>query len=97
MQTTSFSFSKRRIRRRFFLDELTKVTPVFGHARGRANTEHATYNLGEALEVVERFTYLGSFIFSDCSVTGECRRIRNEVIRRRVFGCATVTFIEECV
>ncbi|KER27743.1 hypothetical protein T265_05297 [Opisthorchis viverrini] len=126
---------------------------------------------GEVLEVVERFTYLGSCISSDCSVTDEvnaricearaafanlrhlwrqnglslnlkgrvyqatvravllygcetwpiraadlrrlqvfdnrclrtitrlgwCQRIRNEVVRKRVFGCVTGTSIEECV
>ncbi|KER27332.1 LOW QUALITY PROTEIN: hypothetical protein T265_13817 [Opisthorchis viverrini] len=126
---------------------------------------------GEVLEVAERFTYLGSCISSDCSVTDEvnariykartafanlrrlwrqnglflnlkgrvyqatvravllygcetwpiraadlrclqvfdnrclrtiacvgcCRRIRNEAVRKRVFGCVTGTSIEECV
>ncbi|KER19493.1 hypothetical protein T265_11753 [Opisthorchis viverrini] len=27
---------------------------------------------------------------------GWCRRIRNEAVRKRVFGCVTSTFIEEC-
>ncbi|KER28372.1 hypothetical protein T265_13592, partial [Opisthorchis viverrini] len=129
------------------------------------------YEAGEVLELVERFTYLGSCISSDCSVTDEvnarickaraafanlrhlwrqnglslnlkgrvyqttvravllydcetwpiraaelrrlqvfdnrclrtitrvrwCRRIRNEAVRKRVFGYVTGTSIEECV
>ncbi|KER31471.1 LOW QUALITY PROTEIN: hypothetical protein T265_12961 [Opisthorchis viverrini] len=60
------------------LYELTKVIPSFGmhsaptnHAPGHTDTEHSTYNPGEALEVVEHFTYLRSCISSNCSVTVE--------------------------
>ncbi|KER31714.1 hypothetical protein T265_02084 [Opisthorchis viverrini] len=64
-----------------FLDELTKVIPSFGTHFAPTkckvmlvdvqslNTPITTQ--GEALEVVERFTYLGSCISSDCSVTDE--------------------------
>ncbi|KER26958.1 hypothetical protein T265_05867 [Opisthorchis viverrini] len=146
-----------------FLDEPTKVILSCGM--------HLEIGKGEALEVVERFTYLGSCISSDCSVTDEvnarickaraafanlrhlwrqnglslnlkgrvyqatvravllygcetwpiraadlrrlqvfdnrclrtiarvgwCQRIRNEAVRKRVFGCVTGTSIEECV
>ncbi|KER29596.1 hypothetical protein T265_03797 [Opisthorchis viverrini] len=164
-----------------FLDELTKVIPSFGMHFAPTKCKVMLVDVqslntpltiqGEVLEVVERFTYLGSCISSDCSVTDEvnarickaraafanlrhlwrqnglslnlkgrvyqatvrvvlfygcetwliraadlrrlqafdnrclrtiarvgwCRRIRNEAVRKRVFGCVTGTSIEECV
>jgi hypothetical protein len=64
-----------------FIDELTRVIPSFGMRFAPAkckvmlqDTQTPTAPLtiqGETLEVVERFTYLGSCISSDCSVTDE--------------------------
>jgi hypothetical protein len=64
-----------------FLDELTKVIPSFGMRFAPTkckvmlqDTLSPTAPLelqGESLEVVDRFTYLGSCITSDCSVTDE--------------------------
>ncbi|KER28801.1 hypothetical protein T265_04411 [Opisthorchis viverrini] len=164
-----------------FLDGLTKVIPSFGMHFAPTKCKVMLVDMqslnttltiqGEVLQVVERFTYLGSCISSDCSVTDEvnarickaraafansrhlwrqnglslnlkgrvyqatvravllygcetwpiraadlrrlqvfdnrclrtiarvgwCRRIRNEAVRKRVFGCVTGTSIEECV
>ncbi|KER20934.1 hypothetical protein T265_15202 [Opisthorchis viverrini] len=105
-----------------FLDELTKVITSSGIRFAPTKVKVILVDMqslntqptiqGEALEFVERFTYLGSCSSSDCSVTDEvcdnfrprtidrvgcCRRIRNEAVRKRVFGCATGTSIEECV
>ncbi|KER24004.1 hypothetical protein T265_08248 [Opisthorchis viverrini] len=135
-----------------FLDELTKVIPSFGMHFAPTKCK------GKVLEVVERFTHLGSCISSDCRVTvevsasickawvkfanlrhlwcqsglslnlkgplygcetwpiraaelrrllvfdnrclrtiarvGWCRRIHNEAVRKRIFGCVTGTPIE---
>ncbi|KER31502.1 hypothetical protein T265_02272 [Opisthorchis viverrini] len=64
-----------------FLDELTKVIPSFGLHFAPTKCKVMLVDVqslntpltiqGEALEVVERFTYLGSCISSDCSVTDE--------------------------
>ena len=64
-----------------FLDELTKVIPSFGMHFAPTKCKVMLVDMqslntpltiqGEALEVVERFTYLGSCISSDCSVTDE--------------------------
>ncbi|KER28131.1 hypothetical protein T265_04967 [Opisthorchis viverrini] len=63
------------------LDELTKVIPSFGMHFAPTKCKVMLVDVqslntpltiqGEVLEVVERFTYLGSCISSDCSVTEE--------------------------
>ncbi|KER18975.1 hypothetical protein T265_12072 [Opisthorchis viverrini] len=64
-----------------FLDELTKVIPSFGMHFASTKCKVMLVDVqslntpltiqGEALDIVERFTYLGSCISSDCSVTDE--------------------------
>ncbi|GAA56585.1 forkhead box protein L1 [Clonorchis sinensis] len=64
-----------------FLDELTKVIPSFGMHFAPKKCKVMLLDMqslntpltiqGEVLEVVERFTYLGSCVSSDCSVTDE--------------------------
>ncbi|KER22936.1 hypothetical protein T265_09067 [Opisthorchis viverrini] len=64
-----------------FLDELTKVIPSFGMHFAPTKCKDMLVDVqslntsltiqGEVLEVVERSTYLGSCISSDCSVTDE--------------------------
>ncbi|KER19540.1 hypothetical protein T265_11717 [Opisthorchis viverrini] len=64
-----------------FLDELSKVIPSFGMHFAPIKCKVMLVDVqslnmsftiqGEALEVVEHFTYLGSCISSDCSVTDE--------------------------
>ncbi|KER31884.1 LOW QUALITY PROTEIN: hypothetical protein T265_12901 [Opisthorchis viverrini] len=75
-----------------FLDELTKVIPSFGMHFAPTKCKVMLVDVqslntpltiqGEALEVVERFTYLGSCISSDCSVTDETWSIRAAELRR---------------